>query len=93
MKTRPRDIKVKMLITGDELTELQRHTWQMAEAFGLDSRIERRYQGKRAIGFWRWDMNCLLDVIPMALDDRTEYPSKDSPEWQEFPGSASMVLT
>jgi hypothetical protein len=49
-----------MLIDGEELAQLKRHTWLMAEAFGLDSRIER-YQGKRPIGFYRWDMDCLID--------------------------------
>ncbi len=57
----------------------------MAEAFGLDSRIER-YQGKRAIGLSRWDMDCLLDVVAMALDDPRDYPSKDSSGWMALRG-------
>ena len=77
MKSGPRDIKVRMLITGEELAELKRHTGQMVEAFGLDSRVER-YQGTRAIGFYRWDMDCLIDVISIVLDDADEYPSKTS---------------
>ncbi len=77
MKPGSRDIKVNMLITGEELDELQRHTWSMAEAFGLDSRIEQ-YKGKRPIGFYRWDMDCLIDVISMALDDSNEYPDRNS---------------
>ena len=80
MKTGSRDIKVHMLITGDKLTELQRHTWQMVEAFGLDSKIER-YRGKRPIGLWRWDMDCLIDVVSMALDDTTAYPSRENGTW------------
>ncbi len=79
MKPGSRDIKVKLLIDGEELTQLKRHTWLMAEAFGLDSRIEN-YQGKRAIGFYRWDMDCLIDVVTMALDDPKEYPAQDTPE-------------
>ena len=47
----------------------------MNEAFGLDRKIER-YQGKRPIGFYRWDLNCLEDAIAMALDDTDEYPDK-----------------
>jgi len=66
-----------MLIDGEELAQLKRHTGLMAEAFGLDSRIER-YQGKRPIGFYRWDMDCLIDVVDMVLNDPREYPSKDS---------------
>ena len=69
-----------MLISDDELIELQRHTYLMAEAFGLDSRIER-YKGKRPIGLWRWDMDCLIDVVSIALDNRTEYPSRESSAW------------
>ncbi len=78
MRPGSRDFKVKLLIDGEELAQLKRHTWQMAEAFGLDSRIER-YYGKRSIGFYRGDMDCLIDVVNMALDDRREYPTKDSP--------------
>jgi len=66
-----------MLINGEELAQLKRHTWQMVEAFGLDSRIER-YQGKRPIGFYQWDMDCLIIVVDMALKDPREYPSQDS---------------
>jgi hypothetical protein len=55
MKPGPLDIKVHMLIQGSELAELKRHTWEMAEAFGLDSGLER-YQGKRPIGLNSWDM-------------------------------------
>jgi hypothetical protein len=40
MKPRPNDVKLTILITGDELLELQRFTIDMAEAFGLDRRIE-----------------------------------------------------
>ena len=42
--------KVNILITGEELEELQKHTWSMVEAFGLDRRIEQ-YKGKRPIGW------------------------------------------
>ena len=41
MKPGSRDIKVNMLITGEELEELQKHTWSMVEAFGLDMRSPR----------------------------------------------------
>ena len=77
MKPGSRDIKVKMLIAGEELEELQKHTWSMCEAFGLDRRIEK-YKGNRAIGFYRWDMDCLIDVLSMALDDSKEYPDHNS---------------
>ena len=50
----------------------------MAEAFGLDRRIEN-YQGKRPIGLFSWDFDCLLAVIEDALDDPKEYPDKSEP--------------
>jgi len=77
MKPGSRDIKVNILITGEELEELQKHTWSMAEAFGLDRRIEQ-YKGKKPIGLYRWDMDCLIDVLSIALDDSREYPDHNS---------------
>ncbi len=76
MKPGSKDIKLQILITGKELSELQRHTWQMAEAFGLDRRIEN-YQGKRPIGLYSWDLDCLLAVIDYTLDDSKQYPDKN----------------
>jgi hypothetical protein len=61
MKPGSRDIQVNILITGEELEELQKYTWSMAEAFGLDRRIEL-YKGKKPIGMYRWDIDCLIDV-------------------------------
>ena len=76
MKAGSKDIQVKVLIAGEELSELKRHTSQMAEAFGLDTRVER-YQGTRPIGLYRWDLDCLIDVIGFALEDAADYPSQD----------------
>jgi hypothetical protein len=75
MKPSSRDKKIRILISGRELSELQRHTWLMAEAFGLDRRIEN-YQGIRPIGLYRWDLDCLIDAIDVALDDPKDYPDK-----------------
>lgn len=47
----------------------------MAESLGLDRRVEN-YHGKRPIGLYRWDLDCLEAVIWMALDDEKEYPDK-----------------
>jgi len=49
------DQKVFILITGDQLAELQRHSWLIADAFGLDTRIEK-YQGRKPIGIHQWDL-------------------------------------
>src|SRR3954449_7841190 len=77
MKPGRRDIRHKVLITGDELRELKRHTGAMAEAFGLDRKIEK-YQGTRPLTLYRWDLDCLLDVIALALEDRRAYPDRTS---------------
>jgi hypothetical protein len=80
MKPDKRDKKVSILIADKELEELQKHTWSMAESFGLDSRIDN-YKGKRPMSFYRWDMECLLDVLAMALNNPQEYPAKGSIEY------------
>ena len=77
MKPGPNDVKLTILITGDELHELKRFTIDMAEAFGLDRRIEA-YSGKRPIGLYRWDLDCLLAVMDLALKDLRAYPDKTS---------------
>jgi len=75
MKPGKNDIPIKIKISGKQLEELQKHTWQMCEAFGLDRKIEN-YKGTRPISFYSWDLDCLLDVLDMTLDDEKEYPDK-----------------
>jgi len=75
MKPGKRDIPIKIKISGIQLSELQKHTWQMAEAFGLDTKIAN-YKGVRPISFYSWDLDCILTVLSMALDDEKEYPDK-----------------
>jgi hypothetical protein len=53
----------------------------MAEAFGLDRKIEA-YKGTRPITFYRWDLECLLDVIDMGLNDAEAYPNKNTPAYR-----------
>jgi hypothetical protein len=77
MKPGSRDHRHKILIQGKELEELQRHTGDMCEAFGLDRKIEK-YRGTRPITLFRWDLDCLIDVIYLALKDRREYPSQST---------------
>jgi hypothetical protein len=81
MKPGSKDRKYEILITGMELEELRKQTPQMVEAFGLDRRIEN-YQGKRPIGFYRWDIDCLVEVVMCALDDPAEYPDKNAGEYR-----------
>ena len=80
VKPGSRDRKASILITGMELDELQRFDWMMAEAFGLDRRIAN-YQGVRPIVLYRWDIECLVDVINTVLDDPEYYPTQDSPAY------------
>ena len=49
----------------------------MAEAYGLDRRMEQ-YKGKKPIGFYRWDMECFVDMLSLALDGHKEYPDRKS---------------
>ena len=81
IKPGPKDKKVSLLISGEELTELKRLTWLMSESFGLDSRIEH-YQGKRPIGLYSWDFECLLMVVDEALKDRKSYPDTTTSGYQ-----------
>jgi len=75
MKPGKRDIPIKIKISGGRLVELQKHTWKMIEAYGLDTKIDN-YKGVRPISFYRWDLDCILDVLSMTLDDEKEYPDK-----------------
>jgi hypothetical protein len=81
MKPSPKDKKYEILITGQELVELKKFTYDMAEAFGLDRKIEK-YQGKRAIGFYRWDLDCLEDVLAMAVENKSKYSAKSGLEYE-----------
>src|SRR4051795_7598226 len=80
MKPGRKDIRHKVLITGDELRELKRHTGSMAEAFGLDRKIEA-YQGTRPITLYRWDLEGLMDTIESELGDPREHPDRAAPEY------------
>ena len=65
MKPGPNDVKLAILITGDELLELKRFTTDMVEAFGLDRRIEG-YSGKRSIGLGAPIGRCFGDLAETA---------------------------
>jgi hypothetical protein len=55
----------------------------MSEAFGLDRRIEN-YQGKRPIGLYSWDLECLLAVLDSAVKRQEEYPNKNAPGFKDI---------
>ncbi len=81
VKPGSKDRKARIFITGMELDELQRFSWMMAECFGLDRRIAN-YQGVRPIGLYRWDIECLVEVIDSVLSDSKYYPTQNSLEYQ-----------
>lgn len=58
LKPGKNDIKVNIKFEPEELELLQENTWQMAESFGLDTRIGN-LTGKRKVGFYMWDLECL----------------------------------
>lgn len=62
MKPGKNDIKAEVKFEIDELELLQENTWQMAESFGLDRRIAN-LTGKRKVGFYSWDLDCLECVV------------------------------
>jgi hypothetical protein len=62
MKPGPKDIRVYLKFDDAELELLQENTWQMAESFGLDRRIAN-LTGKRQVGFYMWDLECLEMVV------------------------------
>ena len=80
MKPGKNDIRVGVLITGDELTALKEFTGDMCEAFGLDGRFDR-YQGKRPIGLYSWDFDCLLNILSCVVKDEPEQ-SMDHDSWE-----------
>ena len=85
MKPGKNDVPVKVKITGQALEELQKHTWHMIEAFGLDSKVEN-YKGVRPISFYSWDLDCILHVLDMVLNDENEYPDKQDEGYKQLNG-------
>lgn len=62
MKHGKNNVRVGIKFELDELELLQENTWQMAESFGLDRRIDN-LKGKREVGFYSWDLDCLESVV------------------------------
>ena len=65
MKPGKHDRKHQVLIAGAQLRELKH--LDMPESLGLNRRIER-YQGKRPIGVYRWDLECLLATLSLVVE-------------------------
>ena len=71
MKPGKNDCKHQVLITGAELRELK--LLALPESFGLEGRVQR-YEGKRPIGLYRWDLECLLATLSLELEERVQHP-------------------
>ncbi len=69
-----------ILIAGEELQELKKYTFLMCEAYGLDDRMEN-YKGKRPIGLYPWDLDCLVAVLEDVINCDSDYPDKTSKEF------------
>jgi hypothetical protein len=62
---------IKVLIKDAELRvlkELSLHEW-----FGLERGVER-YQGKRPMSLYHWDLECLLETLSLEMTDRPWHP-------------------
>ncbi|MCX6272951.1 MAG: hypothetical protein NTU44_17405 [Bacteroidetes bacterium] len=68
MKPGSKNIKVFLKFEEAELALLQENTHLMAESFGLDRRIDR-LTGKRKVGFYLWDLECLDVVVDNILNE------------------------
>jgi len=69
MKPGSKDIKAYLKFEEAELGLLQENTGQMAESFGLDRRIGN-LTGKRKVGFYAWDSECLEMVVDKVKTDK-----------------------
>ena len=85
------DKKYFILITGDELDELQEHAWDFTECYGLNRRIYN-YKGKRPMGLYPWDVEAMKEVIGIVMEDPKSYPDKDSPEYLAISSLYSRVM-
>ncbi|MGA8233951.1 MAG: hypothetical protein WB795_20915, partial [Candidatus Acidiferrales bacterium] len=65
------DRKHQILISGVELRQLK--LLPLPESFGLEGRLQR-YEGKRPIGLYRWDLECLLETLSLETADRPQHP-------------------
>lgn len=71
MKPGRNDKPAYIKFTMEELKVLQENSYQMAEAYGLDRRIER-LKGKRKVMFYSWDLDCLDSVFDKLEEEYTK---------------------
>jgi len=83
MKIPKNEIPAKIKISGIQLEELQKQSFQITEAFGLDRKIEN-YEGTGSITLYRWDIECITDILNLTLEDSNEYPDKNDIKYKEL---------
>jgi len=76
MKPGRRDKPAYIKFTKNELNILQENSYQMADAYGLDRKVER-LTGKRKVMFYSWDLDCLDCVLDNM---EKEYTKKEDLE-------------
>jgi hypothetical protein len=67
MKPGRHDRKYTIRIHGADLAAFKECCLDLPESFGLDRRIAA-YQGTRPIGFWPWDLDCLVATLENELN-------------------------
>lgn len=72
MKPGRRDKPAFIQFTSEEFKLLQDYSYQMIEAYGLDTRI-RKLKGKRKITFYSWDLDCLECVFSELIKECTKH--------------------
>ncbi len=87
MKPGSREVPVRVLIAGAELDALHELTGAMSESYGLDRRIQR-YQGKRPIALYSWDLDLLVDVSDVALGEAEDR----QPQGARSPGARRTAV-
>lgn len=70
MKPGRRDKPAYIKFTKEELNILQENSYHMADAYGLDRKIER-LTGKRKVMFYSWDLDCLDSVLDIMKKQYT----------------------
>ena len=78
------DKKYFILITGDELDELQAHAWDFTECYGLNRRIYN-YKGKRPMGLYPWDVEAMKEVIGIVMEDPKNTLTKIHRNTRQYP--------
>jgi hypothetical protein len=91
MKPGKRDRRYQIKIQGDELEAMKIVCADMPECFGLDRRIAA-YQGTRPIGFYRWDLDALVDTFDCEMNRSSKPAAKVPPGVAAFLASRSRRM-